>query len=213
VLIDGARFLPTGVTITKATATVYSSSGAPLSSAIEGVALPEGPDAGSPAFAAAGVVGAAGGGAWEDPTATIMFQVGGDGGGGRCRVGCVAFCRDCKLLPCWSLSLAIPLYPPINQVHTLDRFTRRLAVVGFALLPAFLDPREGGQPVSRSIRDYVLNQVGAGAGGREGSWASGRGAQCDHSRAAKGWVSGPAPARCLLLGHLFFCHPSLGLNL
>lgn len=46
-----------------------------------------------------------------------------------------------------------------SQVHTLDRFTRERAVVGFALLPVFLDPREGGQPASRSLRDYVLNQV------------------------------------------------------
>jgi hypothetical protein len=31
-------------------------------------------------------------------------------------------------------------------------------VVGFALLPLFLDPKAGSQPVSRSIQDYVLNQ-------------------------------------------------------
>jgi hypothetical protein len=48
-------------------------------------------------------------------------------------------------------------------VHTVERFSRRRAVVGFALLPAFLDPREGSQPLSRSLADYVLNQVGPGA--------------------------------------------------
>jgi hypothetical protein len=42
-------------------------------------------------------------------------------------------------------------------VHTLERSSRQLRVVGFALLALFLDPRDGGQPQSRSISDYVLN--------------------------------------------------------
>lgn len=54
-----------------------------------------------------------------------------------------------------------PLPPATRpQVWTLERFTCSVALVGTALLPAFLDPREGGQPTSRSVRDYVLNQVG-----------------------------------------------------
>jgi hypothetical protein len=44
------------------------------------------------------------------------------------------------------------------QVQTIERYSRSLRVVGFALLPLFLDPTTGSQPVSRSIQDYVLNQ-------------------------------------------------------
>jgi hypothetical protein len=35
------------------------------------------------------------------------------------------------------------------QVHTIDRFTGSRRVAGYALLPVFLDPKEGAQPVSR----------------------------------------------------------------
>lgn len=55
---------------------------------------------------------------------------------------------------CIPLRLSCP--PPL-QVHTLERSSRQLRVVGFALLALFLDPRDGGQPQSRSISDYVLN--------------------------------------------------------
>lgn len=44
------------------------------------------------------------------------------------------------------------------QVQTIERTSRALRVVGFALVPIYLDPKSGGQPVSRSIQDYVLNQ-------------------------------------------------------
>ncbi|WIA19544.1 hypothetical protein OEZ85_004153 [Tetradesmus obliquus] len=44
------------------------------------------------------------------------------------------------------------------QVQTIERTSGVLRVVGFALLGLFLDPKAGGQPVSRSIQDYVLNQ-------------------------------------------------------
>lgn len=40
----------------------------------------------------------------------------------------------------------------------MERYSRALRVVGFAVLNVFLDPKEGGQPVSRSIQDFVLNQ-------------------------------------------------------
>jgi hypothetical protein len=43
-------------------------------------------------------------------------------------------------------------------VQTIERTSGLLRVVGFALLPLFLDPKAGSQPVSRSIQDYVLNQ-------------------------------------------------------
>ena len=46
-----------------------------------------------------------------------------------------------------------------RQVFTVERFSGTAALVGSALLPVFLDPREGSQPTSRSVRDYVLNQV------------------------------------------------------
>ena len=32
-----------------------------------------------------------------------------------------------------------------------------LRVVGFGLLALFLDPRDGGQPLSRNTADYVIN--------------------------------------------------------
>lgn len=44
------------------------------------------------------------------------------------------------------------------QVHTIERTSRSVRVVGFALVSLFLDPKSGAQPVSRSIQDYVLNQ-------------------------------------------------------
>lgn len=47
--------------------------------------------------------------------------------------------------------------PLRRKVHTIERGSRTLRVVGFALLALFLDPRDGGQPLSRSIADYVLN--------------------------------------------------------
>lgn len=43
------------------------------------------------------------------------------------------------------------------QVHTIERSSGTLRVVGFGLLALFLDPRDGGQPLSRFISDYVLN--------------------------------------------------------
>jgi hypothetical protein len=43
-------------------------------------------------------------------------------------------------------------------VQTIERTSGLLRVVGFALVPLFLDPKAGSQPVSRSIQDYVLNQ-------------------------------------------------------
>lgn len=74
-LIDGARFLPSNTTITKASAAVYSSTGRQLSARIEGVALPDGGDGGSPSFQAQGIVGL-GAERFDDPTATVMLQVG-----------------------------------------------------------------------------------------------------------------------------------------
>jgi hypothetical protein len=50
-----------------------------------------------------------------------------------------------------------PLCHYCLQVHTIERSSRTLRVVGFALLALFLDPRDGRQPLSRSINDYVLN--------------------------------------------------------
>jgi hypothetical protein len=50
-------------------------------------------------------------------------------------------------------------------VHTIERFSRSLKVVGFALLPLFLDPTTGQQPTSRSIQDYVLNEGAFQVGG------------------------------------------------
>lgn len=44
------------------------------------------------------------------------------------------------------------------QLQTVERPSRALRVVGFALVGLFLDPKTAGQPVSRSIQDYVLNQ-------------------------------------------------------
>lgn len=49
----------------------------------------------------------------------------------------------CRFLPC--------------QVHTIERSSRMLRVVGFGLLALFLDPRDGGQPLSRNTADYVIN--------------------------------------------------------
>lgn len=39
-----------------------------------------------------------------------------------------------------------------SQVLTVERFTGSIRSVGYALLPVFLDPKEGGQPVSRWVR-------------------------------------------------------------
>jgi hypothetical protein len=68
-------------------------------------------------------------------------------------------------------------------VQTIERTSGMLRVVGFALLPLFLDPKAGAQPVSRSIQDYVLNQgafqvmgarVGGGGAGQGVGRLSGR---------------------------------------
>lgn len=41
----------------------------------------------------------------------------------------------------------------------MERWTRDLRVVGYANLPCFLDPRTQQQPLSKNIKDYVLNSV------------------------------------------------------
>lgn len=37
-------------------------------------------------------------------------------------------------------------------------------MVGYAALPLFMDPRTMGQPLSKNVRDYVLNTVGGNVG-------------------------------------------------
>jgi len=85
VLVDGARFLPGSVTVTKVQAVVWSSAGQQLSGVIEGVALPEGGDCLSPGYAAQGAVGAGGYERFDDPTATVMFQVSKSASASGCR--------------------------------------------------------------------------------------------------------------------------------
>jgi hypothetical protein len=97
VLIDGARFLPSSATITKATATVWSAGGRQLSGAIEGVALPDGEDAASPCYWVQGAVGQ-GAERFEDPTATIMLQVWLETGHCCVRAGCAPPCGCCPAL-------------------------------------------------------------------------------------------------------------------
>lgn len=41
----------------------------------------------------------------------------------------------------------------------MERWSRQLRVVGFACLPVFVDPKTMQQPLSRNVRDYVLNKV------------------------------------------------------
>lgn len=50
-------------------------------------------------------------------------------------------------------------------MHTIERSSRALRVVGFGLLAAFLDPRDGGQPLSRNTADYVINAGAFQVGG------------------------------------------------
>jgi hypothetical protein len=59
-------------------------------------------------------------------------------------------------MPCHTAAVVpFSLSPP--QVHTIERRSRSLRLVGCALLALFLDPKAGGQPLSRSLQDYVLN--------------------------------------------------------
>jgi hypothetical protein len=44
-------------------------------------------------------------------------------------------------------------------VTTVDRWSRELRVVGYAALPLFMDPQTSAQPLSKNVRDYVLNAV------------------------------------------------------
>lgn len=55
---------------------------------------------------------------------------------------------------------------PLRQVSTLERWSRQASVVGWAVLPVFLDPKTQQQPVSAYVADYVLNQVREGVRGR-----------------------------------------------
>ncbi len=47
----------------------------------------------------------------------------------------------------------------VAQVHTIDRWSREQRVVGYAALNVFIDPKQQLQPLSKNVRDYVLNQV------------------------------------------------------
>jgi hypothetical protein len=50
------------------------------------------------------------------------------------------------------------------QVYTVERWSRALRVVGYAALACFTDPKTQAQPLSRNMRDYVLNTVGVTRG-------------------------------------------------
>ncbi|KAF5840443.1 hypothetical protein DUNSADRAFT_16675 [Dunaliella salina] len=43
-------------------------------------------------------------------------------------------------------------------VQTVERWSRQLRVVGFACLPVFVDSKTSQQPLSKNVRDYVLNK-------------------------------------------------------
>ncbi len=81
-------------------------------------------------------------------------------------LGCFAGCR-CSVtasLDCTRLAHPPPRCPRLRtcwskQVTTLDRWSRRLSVVGWAVLHLYIDPKTQQQPVSSYIHDYVLNQV------------------------------------------------------
>lgn len=73
VIIDGARFLPCNVTISRVVAAVFNNKGAMLSDTFDGVALPES-DALSPRYRAQAILGM-GAERFDDSTATVVFQV------------------------------------------------------------------------------------------------------------------------------------------
>lgn len=43
------------------------------------------------------------------------------------------------------------------QVYTVDKWSRNVRAVGYAVLNVFVDPKQQGPPSNRSDRDYVLN--------------------------------------------------------
>jgi hypothetical protein len=47
----------------------------------------------------------------------------------------------------------------VLQVLTVERWSGVYGVVGYACLPAFLDPNTREQPLSKNVADYVLNVV------------------------------------------------------
>lgn len=76
VVIDGARFLPASTTITRVLASVWSSSGALLAGPYEGVSQPNS-DARWPAYNCKLTLDAVqNGSSFDDPTATLLMQVG-----------------------------------------------------------------------------------------------------------------------------------------
>eukprot|EP00878_Enallax_costatus_P034475 GHUV01038227.1.p1 GENE.GHUV01038227.1~~GHUV01038227.1.p1 ORF type:complete len:320 (+),score=114.50 GHUV01038227.1:447-1406(+) len=75
VTVDGGRFLPCSVTITKVIGSVWSSNGALLAGPFEGVALPDS-DVHNPSYSCTATLGSSQNGTrFEDPTATLMLQV------------------------------------------------------------------------------------------------------------------------------------------
>lgn len=170
VLVDGARFLPACTTVSRVVGSVWSSSGLLLAGPFEGVSQPAS-EARCPAFMAKALLDAAqAGSSFDDPTATLLLQV---------WAGCLVSTMVSPLLSSVPHTLRhkhkstqaqdnrrmhdpsclfIWWMTPV-QVHTIERSSRTVRVVGFGLLALFLDPRDGGQPLSRSISDYVLNSV------------------------------------------------------
>jgi hypothetical protein len=56
-------------------------------------------------------------------------------------------------------------------MQTIDRSNHELRVVGFAAINVFSETGDGGQPISKNVREYVLNQVGVeGRGMRGEGW-------------------------------------------
>jgi hypothetical protein len=173
VVVDGARFLPVSTTISRVVVSAWSSSGALLAGSCEAVARPA-TDSRFPTYSCNVALDAAhNASCFEDPTATLVLQV------------CVIVARVALSgQPVWSHLVQVasgavrlsacmrhccscpPL--PLLQVHTIEQTSRTLRVVGFALLPLFLDPTTGLQPLSHSTSDYVLNagafQVRGGGG-------------------------------------------------
>jgi hypothetical protein len=45
-------------------------------------------------------------------------------------------------------------------VQTIDRSNHEVRVVGFAAINVFSETGDGAQPISKNVREYVLNQVG-----------------------------------------------------
>lgn len=75
VVVDGARFLPACTTISRVVVSLWSSSGTLLAGPFEGVSLP-GSDARSPMYMCKATLDAAqSSSSFDDPTATLLFQV------------------------------------------------------------------------------------------------------------------------------------------